>query len=47
MSKRKTVLVKEVQDGDTFITNKGQKVRIANVDTPEKGRPGSAPRRSE
>jgi len=41
MSKRKTVPVTEVLDGDTFLTKGKKKIRIAGVDTPEKGRPGS------
>ena len=42
MVKRKTVSVDKVVDGDTFITEGGQKIRIAGVDTPEKGRRGAA-----
>lgn len=41
MNKRKTIPVTEVLDGDTFLTTGKKKVRIAGVDTPEKGRPGS------
>jgi len=40
-SKSRTVAVKEVQDGDTFITERGEKIRIAGVDTPEKRQPGA------
>jgi len=39
---RKEVVTKVI-DGDTFKTGSRTKpVRLANVDTPEKGRPGSA-----
>ena len=42
MSKRKET-VKRVIDGDTFITaSRSHPVRLANVDAPEKGKPGSA-----
>ena len=34
--------VKRVIDGDTFETISGQRVRLADVDAPEKGKPGSA-----
>ncbi len=40
MNKRKTIKVDKVLDGDTFVSG-GKKHRIAGVDTPEKGRPGS------
>ena len=33
--------VKDVLDGDTFITNSGEIIRLANVDAPETGRPYS------
>ena len=33
--------VKRVIDGDTFETNSGQRVRLAGVDAPEKGKRGS------
>jgi len=39
--KSRTVTVKEVQDGDTFVTESGEEIRIAGVDTPEKGQPGA------
>jgi len=29
--------VKTVPDGDTFVTEDGKKVRLANVNAPEKG----------
>ena len=32
--------VQKVIDGDTFTTDKGKKVRLANVNAPEKGRRG-------
>ena len=36
-------IVSKVIDGDTFKTkSRTRPVRLANVDTPEKGRPGSA-----
>lgn len=42
---RKSAFVKKVIDGDTFELDKKvrgtNRVRIANVDTPEKGKPGS------
>ena len=34
--------VKKVIDGDTFETISGQRIRLAGVDAPEKGKPGSA-----
>ena len=34
--------VKSVTDGDTFDTTDGRIIRLANVDTPEKGEPGYA-----
>ena len=40
MNKRKTLTVDKVLDGDTFVSE-GEKIRIAGVDTPEKGKPGS------
>lgn len=40
MNKRKTLKVDEALDGDTFVSD-GKKHRIAGVDTPEKGKPGS------
>ena len=36
------VKVTKVIDGDTFRIKGGEFVRIANIDTPEKGRAGSA-----
>lgn len=33
--------VQKVIDGDTFITDKGKSVRLANVNAPEKGRRGA------
>ena len=33
--------VKEVLDGDTFILNNGDRIRLLSIDTPEKGRCGS------
>jgi len=42
MAKRKET-VKRVIDGDTFTTSSRKySVRLANVDAPEKGKPGSA-----
>lgn len=35
LSAADTVLVKRVIDGDTFVTDTGQKVRLIGVDTPE------------
>ena len=41
MTRKETV--KKVIDGDTFTTNsRKHPVRLANVNAPEKGRPGSA-----
>jgi endonuclease YncB( thermonuclease family) len=37
---RKKVFVKKVIDGDTFIDDKNKKYRLANIDAPEKGKPG-------
>ena len=37
MSKEK---VQRVIDGDTFVTEEGETVRLANVDAPEKGKHG-------
>ena len=37
---RKKVFVNKVLDGDTFIDDKNKKYRLANVDAPEKGKPG-------
>ena len=42
MAKSKTITVKKVLDGDTFVTENNEKIRIAGVDTPEKGKPGAA-----
>ena len=42
MAKTTTVLVEEVEDGDSFVTKAGQKIRLAGVDAPEKGKPGAA-----
>lgn len=33
--------VRKVIDGDTFVTDKGKAVRLANVNAPEKGRRGA------
>ena len=33
--------VQRIIDGDTFITSTGNKVRLANVNAPEKGRKGA------
>lgn len=37
-----TATVDEANDGDSFITTNDEKVRIAGIDTPEKGHPGAA-----
>lgn len=39
--------VQRVIDGDTFITNSGKKVRLANVNAPEKGRRGAPQARKD
>lgn len=44
MGKEKT---KRVIDGDTFTTQSGQVVRLANVDAPEKGQRGSPKARKD
>lgn len=33
-------IVTKIIDGDTFETNKGKRIRIADMDTPEKRQPG-------
>lgn len=40
MTKSRTVEVKRVVDGDTFVTSSGETIRLANVDAPELGTPG-------
>ena len=45
-TKTKTVTVSEVIDGDTFITDEKQTVRVANADAPEKGKHGAAKARN-
>lgn len=39
--------VQKVVDGDTFITGTGKKVRLANVNAPEKGRRGAPQARKD
>ena len=39
--------VQKVVDGDTFITSTGKKVRLANVNAPEKGRGGAPQARKD
>jgi len=39
--------VQKVIDGDTFITQKGNRVRLANVNAPEKGHRGAPQARQE
>ena len=34
--------VKKIIDGDTFMTNSGERIRLAEVDAPERGAPYSA-----
>ncbi len=34
--------VKNIIDGDTFMTNSGERIRLAEVDAPERGAPYSA-----
>jgi endonuclease YncB( thermonuclease family) len=41
------VKVSKVPDGDTFITQDGTKVRLANVNAPEKGKRGAPQARSD
>jgi endonuclease YncB( thermonuclease family) len=44
MSKEK---VKNVLDGDTFVTDRSERIRLANVNTPEKGRRGAPQARQD
>ena len=44
MDKKK---VQKVIDGDTFVTQEGKKVRLANVDAPEKGQRGAPQARKD
>ena len=44
MSKEK---VRRVIDGDTFVTEQGTRVRLANVNAPEKGRKGAPQARQD
>ena len=48
-TKTQTHLVTVVRDGDSFGTQRGTEVRLANVNAPEKGKPGylSAKRKLE
>lgn len=39
--------VKSVTDGDTFTTDDGERVRLANVNAPEKGHRGAPQARKE
>jgi len=39
--------VQRIIDGDTFITSTGNKVRLANVNAPEKGRKGAPKARQD
>ena len=39
-TKRTTVTVARVVDGDTIITEDGERIRLVGIDTPEKGEPG-------
>lgn len=39
--------VQRVIDGDTFVTDKGKRVRLANVNAPEKGRRGAPQARKD
>ncbi len=41
------VKVSKVSDGDTFVTQDGTKVRLANVNAPEKGQRGAPQARSD
>lgn len=41
------VKVSKVPDGDTFVTQDGTKVRLANVNAPEKGQRGAPRARSD
>jgi len=41
------VKVSKVPDGDTFVTQDGTKVRLANVNAPEKGQRGAPQARSD
>ena len=41
------VKVSKVPDGDTFVTQDGTKVRLANVNAPEKGQCGAPQARSD
>lgn len=44
---RYSATVKEVIDGDTFKTVKGNEIRLARVDAPEKGEQGYAKAKSD
>jgi endonuclease YncB( thermonuclease family) len=44
MSKEK---VKKVVDGDTFITDRSERIRLVNVNTPEKGHHGAPQARQD
>jgi len=39
--------VQKIVDGDTFITSTGKRVRLANVNAPEKGRRGAPQARKD
>ena len=39
--------VKSVPDGDTFVTQDGERVRLSNVNAPEKGRRGAPKARKD
>ena len=41
------VKVSKVSDGDTFVTQDGTKVRLANVNAPEKGQRGAPQARTD
>jgi micrococcal nuclease len=41
------VRVQRVTDGDTFVTSTGKRVRLANVNAPEKGRRGAPKARKD
>jgi len=40
LSKQTEVRLERVIDGDTFVTQRGEVIRLAGVDTPEKGEDG-------
>jgi len=39
--KSRTITVRKAKDGDSFVTEDGEEIRIDSVDTPEKGEAGA------